>query len=104
MKEWIISEVRSFFLSSSLSFLGKLRIERRLRKTKKHLKKQIETNLLKIYGNECYYHEFDSFLEGKHFVSKILRDLYSTSMVEYKSVDYYTQILIEEFIQIYPQY
>ena len=104
MKEWILSEVGSFFLSNSLSYLDKLSLKWRLRKTKKHLKEQIATNLLTVYGKECYYHEFDSFLEGKHFVSKILCDLYSTSMAEYKSVDYYTRILVEEFIQTSPQY
>ncbi len=104
MGEWIISEFGSFFLSKSLSHLERIRIKWRLRKTKIQLKVQIESNLLGVYGNECYYHEFDTFLERKHFVSRLLSDLYSTSMVEYKSVDYYTRILVEEFIQIYPQY
>lgn len=104
MEKWIISELTSFFDSLKTSFVEKIKKTYKLRKTKRELKKSIEQNILRVYGAEVYYHDFDSFLEGKKFILRILNDLYETKMGEYKAVNVYTKILVEEFIQEHPKY
>lgn len=104
MKEWILSEVCSYILSQKLSYLGKIKIRIKLRKAKKALKKLIEKNILLVYGNEVFYHDYDCFLQEKKFIHRILKDLSNTGMKEYKSVEFYVKILVKEFVDKFPQY
>lgn len=68
MEKWIISELTSFFDSLKTSFIEKIKKTYKLRKIKRELKKSIEQNILRVYGDEVYYHDFDSFLEDKKFI------------------------------------
>lgn len=104
MEKWIISELTSFFDSLKTSFIEKIKKTYKLRKIKRELKKSIEQNILRVYGDEVYYHDFDSFLEDKKFILRILNDLYETKMGEYKAINVYTKILVEEFVQEHPKY
>lgn len=104
MKKWLVSEVGAYFLAEKLDCAGKFIIRLRLAKTKKQLRELIQSQVIKIYGDETYYHDFDMFLERQGLVTKLLNSLYETTWGKYKSIYYYQKIIVESFVEDFPQY
>ena len=104
MELWLASEIGAYFLGKSLSCGEKLITKIKLFKLKRVLKRDILKKIVSTYGNEVFYDAFDSFLERERWVDRLLDNLYSTGVVEYKSIDYYKNLLVERFLEYHPKY
>lgn len=71
---------------------------------KKKLKENIFNEILKKYGDMCFYNDLDHFLTNNDVICSIIRNCYDTSISEYKSksqmITYYVQLYVEQ----HPEY
>ena len=70
----------------------------------RRLEKAFSSKILKKYGDETYYNDFDSFLTQKRVINRIFTDLINTSSSGYKSQSDIIKYYIQLFIEQYPAY
>lgn len=100
--EWLVAEIASFFISecftTSVNIIGKIKNKFKLDKVKKQLRAKLEKDILKKYGDEPFYHEFDCFLQGECVIGKLLHELYSSRIGDFNTVQYFTKVYVEKFL------
>ncbi|HEM4076196.1 TPA: hypothetical protein U1W39_002130, partial [Streptococcus suis] len=84
----LIEELGNYFRG----IFGKIRLKR----FAKRLKSEIEYSVLKQYGNEIYYLDFDQFLIEQDVLNKIIKNFLNQDILQSKtinqSVDFYINL------------
>ncbi|MFX3644782.1 NACHT domain-containing protein [Streptococcus suis] len=76
----------------------------RLKWFTKRLKNDIEYSVLKQYGNEIYYLDFDQFLIEQDVLNKIIINFLNQDILQSKTINQSVDFYINLFIEKYPKY
>lgn len=68
------------------------------------LKREIESKLLRQYGNEMYYHHFDGFIINEKVIPKLIENNINTNCFNYKSKSEVIKYYVQLFLEKYPEY
>lgn len=96
----IAQAVVDLVLDISKEYLSGLIGKIRLLYIKYALNRRITKDILRKYGNDPYYNDFDHFLQDNNVICNIIRNCSNTSIFQYKArpeiVTYYVNLFIEE--------
>lgn len=92
----LIEELGNYFRG----IFGKIR----LKWFTKRLKNEIEYSVLKQYGNEIYYLDFDQFLIEQDVLNKIIKNFLNQDILQSKTINQSVDFYINLFIEKYPKY
>ncbi|WP_105142939.1 NACHT domain-containing protein [Streptococcus suis] len=92
----LIEELGNYFRG----IFGKIRLKR----FAKRLKSEIEYSVLKQYGNEIYYLDFDQFLIEQDVLNKIIKNFLNQDILQSKTINQSVDFYINLFIEKYPKY
>ncbi|CYU15029.1 hypothetical protein HO621_05780 [Streptococcus suis] len=92
----LIEKLRNYFRG----IFGKMQ----LKWFTKRLKNDIEYSVLKQYGNEIYYLDFDQFLIEQDVLNKIIINFLNQDILQSKTINQSVDFYINLFIEKYPKY
>ncbi|MVX59704.1 hypothetical protein E5983_08710 [Streptococcus danieliae] len=81
-------------------FLGRIK----LRCFVKRLKDEVETSILKQYGDKPYYSDFSLFLIEEGVLNNVIKNFLNPNVLQSKSINQTVDYYIKLFIEKYPRY
>lgn len=100
MEEFLVSALIDLIIELGKGAFSGIKGKIKIYFIKKKLKENIFNEILKKYGDMCFYNDLDHFLTNNDVICSIIRNCYDTSIPEYKSksqmITYYVQLFVEQ--------
>ncbi|HEM4744489.1 TPA: hypothetical protein U1058_000342 [Streptococcus suis] len=100
----IISLIENLLIEKLGNYFRGIFGKMRLKWFTKRLKNDIEYSVLKQYGNEIYYLDFDQFLIEQDVLNKIIINFLNQDILQSKTINQSVDFYINLFIEKYPKY
>ena len=104
MEDFLVSALTDLIIELGKGAFSGIKGKIKIYFIKKKLKENIFNEILKKYGDKCFYNDLDHFLTNNDVICSIIRNCYDISFSEYKSksqmITYYVQLYIEQ----HPEY
>ncbi|HEL2505088.1 TPA: hypothetical protein TZ197_000261 [Streptococcus suis] len=100
----IISLIENLLIEKLGNYFRGIFGKMRLKWFTKRLKNEIEYSVLKQYGNEIYYLDFDQFLIEQDVLNKIIINFLNQDILQSKTINQSVDFYINLFIEKYPKY
>ncbi len=100
MEDFLVSALTDLIIELGKGSFSGIKGKLKIYFIKKKLKENIFNEILKKYGDKCFYNDLDHFLTDNDVICSIIRNCYDTSVSEYKSksqmITYYVQLYVEQ--------
>ena len=100
----LVSTIISVIIESGINTFQGLFGKAKLFLLQRRLENAFSSKILKKYGDETYYNDFDSFLTKNRVINRIFTDLINSSSSGYTSQSYIIKYYIQLFIEQYPEF